>query len=112
LFSLPYIAILLCIFTAWIWGGVIAGGVCAVGRAMLAPFAIPAAHGGIRFAAAGVTAGSTAATIKSVAGTGAAVARAPSEGAAGLGAGAFSHNASLYVIINYPDKWRYYLVSW
>ena len=25
---------------------------------------------------------------------------------------AFSHNASLYVIINYPDRWRYYLVTW
>ena len=24
----------------------------------------------------------------------------------------FSHNASLYVIINYPDRWRYYLVTW
>ena len=25
---------------------------------------------------------------------------------------AFPHNASLYVIINYPDRWRYYLVTW
>ena len=25
---------------------------------------------------------------------------------------AFPHNASLYVIINYPDRWRYYLVIW
>ena len=25
---------------------------------------------------------------------------------------AFSHNASLYVIINYPDRWRYYFVTW
>jgi hypothetical protein len=25
---------------------------------------------------------------------------------------AFSHNASLFVIINYPDRWRYYLVTW
>ena len=24
---------------------------------------------------------------------------------------AFPHNASLYVIINYPDRWRYYLVT-
>jgi hypothetical protein len=40
----------------------------------------------IGFAAAGVTAGSTAATIMSVAGTGAAVATAQSVGAAGLGA--------------------------
>ena len=24
----------------------------------------------------------------------------------------FSYNASLYVIINYPDRWRYYLVTW
>jgi hypothetical protein len=59
LFSLPYITILLCIFTAWTWGGVLAGGVCAVGGAILAPIAIPAALGGIGFAAAGVTAGST-----------------------------------------------------
>ena len=49
MFSLPYIAILLCIFTAWTWGGVIAGGVCAVGGAILAPIAIPAALGGIGF---------------------------------------------------------------
>jgi hypothetical protein len=25
---------------------------------------------------------------------------------------AFPHNASLYVIINYPNRWRYYLVTW
>jgi hypothetical protein len=25
---------------------------------------------------------------------------------------AFPHNASLYVIINYPDRWRYYLITW
>jgi hypothetical protein len=25
---------------------------------------------------------------------------------------AFPHNASLYVIINYPDRWRYSLVTW
>jgi hypothetical protein len=25
---------------------------------------------------------------------------------------AFPHNASLYVIINYPYRWRYYLVTW
>jgi hypothetical protein len=25
---------------------------------------------------------------------------------------AFPHNASLYVIIYYPDRWRYYLVTW
>ena len=25
---------------------------------------------------------------------------------------AFSDNASLYVIINYLDRWRYYLVTW
>ena len=25
---------------------------------------------------------------------------------------AFPHNASLYVIINYTDRWRYYLVTW
>ena len=25
---------------------------------------------------------------------------------------AFPHNASLYVIINYPDRWRYHLVTW
>jgi hypothetical protein len=66
------LSILLCIFTAWTWGGILAGGACAVGGAILAPIAIPAALGGIGFAAAGVTAGSTAATIMSVAGTGAA----------------------------------------
>jgi hypothetical protein len=47
LFSLPYITILLCIFTAWTWGGVLAGGACAVGGAIFAPIAIPAALGGI-----------------------------------------------------------------
>ena len=83
---MPYIAILLCIFTAWTWGGVIARGVCAVGGAILAPIEIPAALGGIGFTAVGVAAGSTAATIMSVAGTGAAVATAQSLGAAGLGA--------------------------
>jgi hypothetical protein len=86
LFSLPYIATLFCIFTAWTWGGFIARGVCAVGGAILAPIAIPAALGGIGFTAVGVAAGSTAATIMSVAGTGAAVATAQSVGAAGLGA--------------------------
>jgi hypothetical protein len=53
---------------------------------MLAPFAIPAALGGIGFTAVGVAAGSTAATIMSVAGTGSVVATAQSVGAAGLGA--------------------------
>jgi hypothetical protein len=85
LFSLPYITILLCIFTAWTWGGVLAGGVCAVGGAILAPIAIPAALGGIGFTAAGVAAGSAAASIMSVAGTGAVVAAVQSVGAAGLG---------------------------
>ena len=83
---MPYTTILLCIFTAWTWGGILAGGACAVGGAILAPIVIPAALGTIGFAAAGVTAGSTAATIMSVAGTGAAVATAQSVGAAGLGA--------------------------
>ena len=85
MFSLPYIAILLCIFTAWTWGGVITGGACAAGGAILAPIVIPVALGGIGFTAAGVTAGSTAATIMSVAGTGAVVATAQSVAAAGLG---------------------------
>jgi hypothetical protein len=53
---------------------------------MLAPIAIPAALGVIGFTAAGVTAGSTAATIMSVAGTGSVVATAQSVAAAGLGA--------------------------
>ena len=86
MFSLPYITILLCIFTAWTWGGILAGGACAVGGAILAPIVIPAALGGIGFTAAGVAAGSAAASIMSVAGTGAAVAAAQSIGAAGLGA--------------------------
>ena len=86
MFSLPYITILLCIFTAWTWGGVLAGGACAVGGSLLAPIVIPAALGGIGFTAVGVAAGSTAASIMSVAGTGAAVAAAQSVGAAGLGA--------------------------
>ena len=73
MFSLPYITILLCIFTAWTWGGVLAGGACAVGGAIFAPIAIPAALGGIGFTAAGVAAGSAAAAAQSV-------------GAAGLGA--------------------------
>ena len=71
MFSLPYIAILLCIFTAWTWGGVIARGVCAVGGAIFAPIAIPAALGEIGFTAAGVTAGSAATSIMSVAVAGA-----------------------------------------
>ena len=71
---------------AWTWGGVLAGGVCAVGGAILAPIAIPAALGGIGFTAVGVAAGSTAASIMSAVGTGAAVATAQSVGAAGLGA--------------------------
>ena len=83
---MPYITILLCIFTAWTWEGVLAGGACALGGVILAPIAIPAALGGIGFTAVGVAAGSTAATIMSVAGTGAAVATAQSVGAAGLGA--------------------------
>ena len=84
MFSLPYIAILFCIFIAWTWGGVLVGGACAVGGAIFAPIAIPAALGGIGFTAAGVAATSTAATIMSVDGTGAAVATAQSVGAAGL----------------------------
>ena len=61
MFSLPYIAILLCIFTAWTWGGVIAGGVCAEEGAMHTPIAIPAALGGIGFTvgAAGLGASGT-----------------------------------------------------
>ena len=71
---------------AWTWGGVLAGGACAVGGAILAPIAIPVALGGIGFTAVGVAAGSTAASIMSAVGTGAAVATAQSVGAAGLGA--------------------------
>jgi hypothetical protein len=78
---LPYIAILLCIFTAWTWGGVITGG-----GPILAPIANPVVLRGNGFTVAGVTAGSPAATKMSVAGTGAVVATAPSVGAAGLGA--------------------------
>ena len=83
---MPYTTILLCIFTAWTWGGILAGGACAVGGAILAPIAIPAVLGGIGFTAAGVAAGSAAASIMSAVGTGAAVATAQSVGAAGLGA--------------------------
>ena len=78
---MPYIAILLCIFTAWTWGGVITGG-----GPILAPIANPVVLRGNGFTVAGVTAGSTAASIMSVAGTGAVVATAQSVGAAGLGA--------------------------
>ena len=76
MFSLPYITILLCIFTAWTWQGVLGGGACTLGGVILAPIAIPTALGGIGFTAAGVAAGSTAASKMSAVGTGAAVATA------------------------------------
>jgi hypothetical protein len=59
LFSLPYIATLFCIFTAWTWGGVITGGACAAGGAILAPIAIPAALDGIGFTAGAAALGAS-----------------------------------------------------
>jgi hypothetical protein len=47
LFSLPYIAILFCIFTAWTWGGVITGGACAAGGSRLAPIGFTVGAAGL-----------------------------------------------------------------
>ena len=82
------------------------GGACAVVGAVAAPFVVPVALGGIGFTAAGITAGSTAATMMSTLGTGAIVATAQSVGAAGLGAagtvaaGAISGAAGLILADN------------